>query len=91
VCPTGRTLINRFEQTIDRYFTIEPSTNKKDEKSVVITPPVFQIASTNFREEEYRNIESLLEQTGHERIFGGYTPCKWLDTKEKEYIADTKR
>jgi hypothetical protein len=65
VCPTGRTLINRFEQTIDRYFTIEPSTNKKDEKSVVITPPVFQIASTNFREEEYRNIESLLEQTGH--------------------------
>jgi len=25
------------------------------------------------------------------KLFGGYTPCRWLDTKEKEYIADTKR
>ncbi len=25
------------------------------------------------------------------RVFGGYTPCKWLDTKETEYIADTHR
>lgn len=24
------------------------------------------------------------------KIFGGYTPCKWLDTKEKEYIPDKK-
>jgi hypothetical protein len=33
----------------------------------------------------------VVVKSTHERIFGGYTPCKWLDTKEKEYIADTKR
>ena len=30
----------------------------------------------------------LLVKSDKDFVFGGYTPCKWLKTKEKEYVSD---
>jgi len=63
ICPTGWSLLQRFQPTIDNYFPVEPLLDL--EQGPPKAPPIFSIVSTNFSEEEYHNIESFLEETGH--------------------------
>lgn len=64
VCPTGWSLVQRFQSTIDKYFKIEPLAPEQDDEPPKV-PPIFTVVSPTFSEDEYRSIESLLEQTGH--------------------------
>ena len=63
-------------------------------KRIASTKLIFRASQHNFQSTVFKEHCAghgptlLLVKSEMGRIFGGYTPAKWLNTKEKEYVGD---
>ena len=64
------------------------------DKRVVSARLIFRASEHNFLSSAFKDHCAghaptlMIAKSDKGFIFGGFTPCKWIKTKEKEYVSD---
>jgi hypothetical protein len=66
----------------------------QNEVKVISAKLIFRASEHNFQSASFKDYcvgkapTLLLAKSDKGLIFGGFTPCKWLKTKEQEFVSD---